>query len=157
MPKSATADLGGRSGIHVAPNSLRYGSRLCGHAAQAGCVSLAGMTPRIWLLVDIRRVRPLVELDIGAPRIGNESKRGARALLRVGPVELDAGGFELRDEGLEVLHVEADVVEGAALGRDGRRVRLVEPQLRARNVGDRRIVARRGLGAENLAVPGLDL
>src|SRR5215813_3286805 len=66
--------------------------------------------------VDIRRVGPLIELDIRAPWIGDEGKRGARGLLGVGPVELDAVRLELRDESLEVDDVEADVVEHAALG-----------------------------------------
>src|SRR5438132_14261222 len=76
--------------------------------------------------IDIRGVRPLVELDIGAPRVGDERERSAGLLIfGVGPVELDSVGFALLDERLQVLHVEADVVEQAPFGGPLRRLDLV--------------------------------
>lgn len=91
--------------------------------------------------VDIRWVGPLVELDIGAPRISDERECCARALLGIRAIELDAVGFELLDETLQVDDIEADVVEHAALGGGECLWRLVETQLRARHVGDRVVVA----------------
>src|SRR5947209_2498635 len=82
------------------------------------------------LLVDILWIGSLVEFDVGAPRVGDEGQRRAGLLiLRVGPVELDAVGFKLLDEALQVLHVEADVVEHASLGGRLRHFGLVEAQL----------------------------
>src|SRR6476619_1785647 len=66
-------------------------------------------------LVDIRRVGPLIELDIRAPLIGDEVKRRARTLLGIRAIELHAIGFKLLDEGLQIEDVEADVVEHATL------------------------------------------
>jgi hypothetical protein len=101
--------------------------------------------------------RPLVDLDIGSPRIGDERNSNADFIDRIRPVELDALGFLRLDETLEVLHVEADVIEDAALGRGLRAIRLVEAQLDARDVGDGCIVARARLGSENFSVPCLAL
>ena len=50
-----------------------------------------------------------------------------------------------------------DVIEYAAFGRGLRTIRLVEAQLHAGNIGDRSIVPRVRLGAENFAVPRLAL
>src|SRR4029453_12693762 len=103
-------------------------------------------------LVDIGRIGPLVQLDVGAPRVGDEGERSAGLfVLRVGPIEFDAVGFKLLDEGLQVLHVEADVVEDAPLGGGLRHLGLVEAQLRTGHVRDRGVVAQAGLGAKNLA------
>ena len=78
--------------------------------------------------------RPLVDFDVGSPRIGNERDANAAVIHRVGPVKLDVVGLKRLDEGLEVLHVEADVVEDAALGGGLRGLGLVEPKLHAGNV-----------------------
>ena len=78
-------------------------------------------------------------------------------LLRDRLVELDAFRLDLLHEGRVVLHVETDVVEHAPSGRRLRRVGLGEPDLDARNVHDRRVVAGAGLAAEGLRVPGLSL
>ena len=108
-------------------------------------------------LRQIDRIGPFVELDRRAPWIRDERERAAVVGRRIGPIHLDPGGFELLDEALQVLHVEADVVEHPPLGGGGRRGGLGEPQLRARNVRDRRLVAHARLGAERLRVPGLAL
>jgi len=62
-------------------------------------------------LGQIDRVGPFVELDRRAPGIRDERKRAAGVGRRVGPVHFDAGGFKFLDEPLQVLHIEADVVE----------------------------------------------
>src|SRR5258705_10399791 len=70
-----------------------------------------------------RRIGPLVQLDVGTRRISDERERGPRLLvLRVRTIELPAGGLELLRERLEVLHVEADVIEHAPLRRHLRHV-----------------------------------
>ena len=85
------------------------------------------------------------QLDVGAPRIGEERDRRRRVRnLRVRPIELDAGRLELLAERLEVLHLEAEVIERAPLRADGRRVGLRERQVHARQIG----------GVELPALPG---
>src|SRR5215208_2894868 len=109
-------------------------------------------------LVDVRRIRPLVQFNGRAPRIGDEREGAAIVLLPVGPIELDPGRFELLDERLQVRHVESDMVEDPPLSGDLRRVAFVEPQLRSRQVGDGRVVpAHARLRAERFHIPGLAL
>src|SRR4051812_2107691 len=67
-------------------------------------------------LRQINRIGPFVELDRRTPGIRDERKRAAGVGRRVGAVHFDAGGFKLLDEPLQVLHIEADVVEHPALG-----------------------------------------
>src|SRR5262249_40195051 len=59
-----------------------------------------------------------------------------------------------RSEGRQILHVEADVVEDAPAGRSLRRIDFGEPELAARNVDDRLVIARPDLAAEGFRVPG---
>src|SRR6266481_6044285 len=93
-------------------------------------------------LRQINRLRPLVQLDVGTPGIRNERQRDTGLfVLRVGPVQFDAGRFELLDEPLQVRHIEADMIKNPPLGGGLRRIGLVEAQLGARDVGHRRIVA----------------
>src|SRR5215831_18930115 len=101
--------------------------------------------------------RALDDLDAGAPRIGDVGDGVAAAALARRFVELDAVGFELLHERRMVLHIKADVVEDAVPGRGLRLVGLVEANLCARYVDNRRVVARAGLAAERLGVPGLRL
>src|SRR5712671_7013590 len=82
-----------------------------------------------------KRLRPLVELDRCAPGISDERELGAVRARYDLSFERNACGLELAGEGDEVLHVEADVIEVATLGRDGRLVALGESQVGARNVG----------------------
>src|SRR5262249_3962103 len=106
---------------------------------------------------DARLAWPVVCLDVGAPRIGNERDSDATVIDRVGPIELDVLGFERLDERFEVLHVEAYVVEDAAFRARLRCVGLGEPKLNARQIRNRRVVAYARLGAEDAAVPRLAL
>src|SRR5262249_32945035 len=101
--------------------------------------------------------RPLVDFDVGSPRIGDERDAHTDVIYRVRPIKLDVAGLKRLDEGFKVLNVEADVVQDAALGGSLRGFGLVEPQLHARNVRDRSVVALTWLGAENLSVPSLTL
>src|SRR6267143_3999509 len=82
-----------------------------------------------------KRLRPLVELDQCAPGILDERELGAVRARYDLSFERNACVLELLREGDEVLHVEADVIEVAALGREGRLVALGESQVGARNVG----------------------
>src|SRR5947209_14439991 len=99
--------------------------------------------------------RPLVDLDIGTPRVGDERDSNAEIVDRIRPIELDVVGFQRLDEAFEVLHVEADVIEDAAFGRGLRIISLVEAQLDTGDIGDWSIVARARLGAEYFSVPCL--
>src|SRR5579871_464240 len=109
-------------------------------------------------LRQIDRLRPLIQLNVGAPGIRYERQRDAGLLvLAVGPIELDAARFELLDEGLQVRHVEADMIEDTAFGRSLRGVGLVEAQLRARNVGDGSVVSQARLRTKELPIPRLAL
>jgi hypothetical protein len=101
--------------------------------------------------------RPLVDLDIGPPRVGDERNPNAEIIDRIRPIELDVVGFQRLDEALEVSHIKADVIEDTPFGRGLRFVSLVEAQLDAGDVGDWRVVARIRLGAENLSVSCLTL
>src|SRR5262245_24815264 len=66
-------------------------------------------------------VQSLGQLDVGAPRIGEEGDRDPqRRHFSVGHAHLDAVGFQLFREFFEVLHFEADVIERAAGGSDDR-------------------------------------
>jgi hypothetical protein len=97
----------------------------------------------------------LDQLDARAPRVGDVGDRRAGPHdLAVRLVELDALGFDLLDEGRQVLYVETDVIEHAPAGRSLRRIDFGEPELAARNVDDRLVVARADLAAEGLRVPG---
>src|SRR5262245_56698292 len=70
--------------------------------------------------LNVHGARTLVQLDVRTPGIMNERERTARlGILRVRPIELNAGGFEFLAERFEVLHIEADMVEHASFGRDG--------------------------------------
>src|SRR5215831_18293483 len=108
-------------------------------------------------LWQINRLRPLVELDVGTPGIGDERDPDAGRVLRVGSIELDAGRLEFLDKGLQVGHVEADVIENPPFGGGLRRIGLVEAKLGARNVGNRGVVTQARLRTEDLSVPGLTL
>src|SRR5882672_6913299 len=101
--------------------------------------------------------RPLVELDQCAPGILDERQLGAVRARHDLSFERNAGGLELLGEGDEVLHVETDVIEVAALGREGRLVALGEGQVGARNVGGLVAPALARLSAEVLGVPLLHL
>src|SRR5258708_19261178 len=101
--------------------------------------------------------RTVVDFDVGAPRIGDECDPDTDVVHRVRPIKLDVVGLKRLDEGFEVLHVEADVIEDATFGGSLRGFGLVEPKLYARNVRDRAVVALTRLGAEGLAVPCLPL
>src|SRR6267143_7296764 len=90
-----------------------------------------------------KRLRPLVELDPCAPGIFDERQLGTVRARYDLSFQQNACGLELLGEGDEVLHVEANVIEVAALGRDGRLVAHGEGQVGARNV--------RGLVAPALA------
>src|SRR5712692_5058749 len=97
-----------------------------------------------------KRLRPLVELDPGAPRISDERQlRTVRARYDLS-LERNARGLELLGESNEVLHVEADVIEVAAPGRDGRLVALGEGQVGARDVGGLVAPALAWLGPEEI-------
>src|SRR6266702_7052948 len=101
---------------------------------------------------------PLDQLDAGAPCIGDIGDRGAgRLVLPIGLIELDAFGFDLLDESLQVLHVEAYVVEHASFGWQLRIVGLGKPELAARDIRNGGIVPRACLGAEGLRIPSLAL
>src|SRR5271163_2145499 len=65
----------------------------------------------------LRGDRPLNQLDAGAPGIGDVGDGAAGGALARRFVELDAFRLDLLHEGRVVLHVEADVVEHAPLGR----------------------------------------
>src|SRR5215471_968366 len=107
-------------------------------------------------LIEIGLIGTLVDLDVGAPRIGDEGEPDAVALvLGRRHRRLDARRFRLLQELLDIVHVEADVVEHAALGGDGRLGGLAEGELRARDVGRLEVAARAERCAKQLAVPGL--
>src|SRR5258708_34586550 len=78
--------------------------------------------------------RPLVDFDVGSPRIGDECDPDTAVVHRVRPIKLDVVGLERLDEGFEFLHVEADVVEDAAFGGSLGGFGLIEPKLDARSV-----------------------
>src|SRR6266481_7893812 len=102
-------------------------------------------------------LRPLVELDQCAPGILDERQLGAVRARYDLSFERNACGLELLGECDEVLHVEADVIEVAALGREGRLVALRESQVGARNIGGLVAPALAWLGPEVLGVPRLHL
>src|SRR5258706_5157336 len=102
-------------------------------------------------------LRPLVELDQCAPGIFDERQLGAVRARYDLSFERNACGLELLGEGDEVLHVEADVIEVATLGREGRLVALGESQAGARNVGGLGSSAFAWLGPEVPGVPRLHL
>src|SRR6185436_12887025 len=75
------------------------------------------------------RAEALGQLDVRAPRILDERDRDVQridAAVRHG--QRNAVGFELLRERFEVLYLEADVIERAALRRNGRRLRRREAQ-----------------------------
>src|SRR5258708_19586145 len=102
-------------------------------------------------------LRPLVELDQCAPGIFDERQLGAVRARHDLSFERNACGLELLGEGDEVLHVEADVIEVATLGREGRLVALRESQVGARNVGGLVAPALAWLRPEVPGVPRLHL
>ena len=71
--------------------------------------------------VPLQRLGALVELDVGAPRIVDEGKPAAERTRGKALRNGDAVGLELLEEAAQVGHVEADVIEDAALGGDDRR------------------------------------
>src|SRR6266568_9663148 len=81
----------------------------------------------------INRLRPLIQLDAGSPRVGDECNPDANVVHAVGPVgvELDAGRFRLGDECFQILHIETDVIEDPALRRPFRNTGLAQAQLHA--------------------------
>ncbi len=106
----------------------------------------------------LQRVRPFVQLDVCAPGIVNKRKRGpGLRILRVGSVQLDAGGLEFLAERFQVLDVEADVIEHSSLCGNRRHVRAGKNQICSGQVSGFVLSSHAGLGAEYLAVPGLNL
>src|SRR5262245_4652269 len=86
---------------------------------------------------NVRGLRDLVQslgqLDVGAPRIGEERDGDPqRRHFSIRHAHLDAVGFQLFREFLEVLHFEADVIECAAGGSDHRIRRRREVERDAR-------------------------
>src|SRR5215468_11119584 len=62
---------------------------------------------------------PFRHLDVRPPRILDERDRDAELRhLRIGTIELDAVGLELLRKRLEVLDLEADVIDRPARGAD---------------------------------------
>src|SRR5258706_14967910 len=100
-----------------------------------------------------KRLRPLVELDPGAPRIFDERQLGTVRARYDRSFERNACGLELLGEGDEVLYVEADVIEAPAAGRDGRLVALGEAQAGARHVGGPAAPASDSPGSEQRGGP----
>src|SRR5262249_43952837 len=75
-----------------------------------------------WNLVLLDCPKPFRHLDVRSPGIFDERDGDPEFRhFRVGTIELDAVGFELLRERLEVLHLEADVIQRAAGRADGRR------------------------------------
>src|SRR5258708_30071064 len=102
-------------------------------------------------------LRPLVELDQCAPGIFDERQLGAVRARYDLSFEWNACGLELLGECDEVLHVEADMIEVATLGRDGGFVAVRESQVGARNIGGLVAPGLAWLGPEVLGVPRLHL
>ena len=70
-----------------------------------------------------RRIRPLIQLDVGAPRIRDERERAVGLLVpRIRTVDLAAGRLVLLQERLQILHIEADVIEHPSLRRHLHRI-----------------------------------
>src|SRR5947209_19261240 len=112
-----------------------------------------------WLMREAisKWLRPLVEFDQCAPGIFDERQLGAVRARYDLSFERNARGLELLGEGDEVLHVEADVIEVAALGRDSRLVAFGEGQVGAGNVGGLVAPALARVGPEVPGVPRLHL
>ena len=97
------------------PHDHRRHARDHAHGARAPCAGY------VWVDWRVPRPNPVYghrppfhQLDAGAPRIGDVGDRGAgQRVLAVGPVELDALRFDPFDDSVQVLHVEADMVEHA--------------------------------------------
>src|SRR5213594_3282974 len=108
--------------------------------------------------LDIDGIRPLVELDVGAPRIVNKREPAAGLrILRVWPIELDTGRFKLFAESFQVLNIKPNVIEDAAFRGHRRPVGFGKCQVDARDVGGLILAPRAGLRAERLRVPCLNL
>src|SRR5215470_5078683 len=106
---------------------------------------------------NLGRGRPLDQLDAGAPRIGDVGEGDAGLGLPDRLIKLDALRADLLDKGLQVLQIEADVVEHAPFGGSLRRIGLGESELDARDVHDRSIVASACLSAKSFRIPRLGL
>src|SRR5687767_2880770 len=113
----------------------------------ASCNATQSSLPRS----DVFGVRPLVQLDVSAPGIVDERKRAARLrVLRVRPIQLDAGCLELLCKRFEIPDVETDVIQHAPFGSDGALRAAGKRQVHARQVCRLELPARAWLGAEEL-------
>src|SRR5689334_24165345 len=75
----------------------------------------------------LERLWSVVEFDQRTPRIGNEADPGTGLfILGVGAFDLHALCLQVLAERLQILHVEADVIEHMALRADGRHIGLGE-------------------------------
>src|SRR5438477_318509 len=82
----------GRAAKSGAVPHFARGYRLCRYPLRS-----CGLQPTA--LIDIDRAGPFVQFDIRAPRVGDEGESDPGIVLGVGPIEPDAVGFELLDEG----------------------------------------------------------
>ena len=101
------------------------------------------------------RRQALGDLDFGAPGIGDvdDPQAGRVRAGANGGVGFDSRRLQLGDEGVDVPHLKANVIHGAAFGWGLGRIALSEGNLGARDI--RRIVLRAlaGRGPEVLDVP----
>src|SRR5207245_2684564 len=83
------------------------------------------------------RSQPLGQLNIGSPRVRDESDRGVRVReLAVGSIELDPLRLQILAEPFQVLDLESDVIERPALGAHHRSLRVGRKrQIHSRKVG----------------------
>ena len=67
----------------------------------------------------LERMRPLVHLDIGAPRIVDEQQLDAVRQRLDAAIERESIGLKLLRGRFDVRHIEADVVEDPPFGGNG--------------------------------------
>src|SRR6476646_8935130 len=79
----------------------------------------------------LRPCKSFGEFDLRSPWISQVDDPQARCIRTVTnrAVGFDAGGLQFRDEGVDAFHFEADVIDGASLGRRLHSVDLSEREL----------------------------
>src|SRR5690348_879709 len=101
-------------------------------------------------------VQTFVQLDIRAPGIGDEGEGDAQVRpLGKGHVELQPARFSFLAKSLETYDLEADVIEHAALRRNGGGVGFGKRQVNAGQIRGVKLPSFPRLGAEHLGVPRL--
>src|SRR6266576_3863328 len=96
-------------------------------------------------------VQTFIQLNVSSPGIGHERQRNTQlGPLGEGHIELHSVGFRLLAERLEVLDLEANVVQPPSFGRHGRRVRFGNEQGYSGYVGGCELTSLCRRGAKDL-------